>query len=177
MVHKTQKFFTLFAPIVIFSLGIFATLYITLQQNYRMSANDPQIAIAQDIADEIVNGKTPVLPNPVDMRSSLSPFVIIYDTNWKIVSSSALLDGVTPNLPQGVLVASEEKGDNRITWQPTSGVRIAAVVKLIEGQKGFVLVGRSLKEVEIREDNLLHMVAIGWIVTIVTSGFAMFLFI
>ena len=37
------------------------------------------------------------------------------------------------------------------------------------GQGGFVLAGRSLREVEIRENNLTNQVEIGWLVTILAA--------
>lgn len=54
-------------------------IYVAVQQNYRMSANDPQIQVAEDIAAAIDQGTPPdsiVSPNPtVDLSSTLATFV------------------------------------------------------------------------------------------------------
>ena len=73
----------------------------------------------------------------------------------KVVASDALLNGSTPELPAGVLDDVRKNGEDRFTWQPEPGVRIAAVVAPLPGtSEGFVLAGRSLREVELREDNI-----------------------
>src|SRR5258708_5293251 len=61
--------------------------------------------------------------------------------------------------------ASMEK---RVSWQPilgiTRGVRIAAVVERVGGaHPGFVLAGRSLREVEVREAHVRQMAGLTWI--------------
>jgi hypothetical protein len=54
------------------------------------------------------------------------------------------------------------RDEDRITWQPAPGVRVAAVIVPYGGQQpGFVLAGRSLRLVEQREDALLRDVAGG----------------
>ena len=78
--------------------------------------------------------------------------------------------------PKSVFDYVRNSGETRITWQPKMGVRSATVIARFNGANpGFVLIGRSMKEVEIREDNALKIVLIGWIVTILAS-FAAVLF-
>lgn len=61
-------------------------------------------------------------------------------------------------------------GEDRFTWQPTDKVRIAAVVSGInDGQKGFVLAGRNMREVEIREDQLTKMTFLAWLLGLGTT--------
>ena len=55
-----------------------------------------------------------------------------------------------------------------MTWQPRSGVRIAAVV--VPWRGGTVLAGRSLRLVETREDEALLLAAGGWLVGLVVIG-------
>jgi hypothetical protein len=57
-----------------------------------------------------------------------------------------------------------------VTWQPQSGVRIAAVV--VPWQGGTVLAGRSLAQVEIREDNALLIVLAAWLAMLVALTLA-----
>ena len=73
----------------------------------------------------------------------------------------------TPSLPDGVLQMTKALGENRLTWQPQVGVRIAAVI--VASDKGFVLAGRSLREVEIRESSAELFAIAGWIASIVGS--------
>ena len=51
-----------------------------------------------------------------------------------------------------------------MTWQPRPGVRVATVSVPWSG--GTVTAGRSLRLVEEREDTLLQLVAVGWLVTV-----------
>lgn len=52
----------------------------------------------------------------------------------------------------GVLDYMRQHGEERVTWQPEKGVRMATVV--VRYDKGFVLAGRSMREVEIRISNI-----------------------
>jgi hypothetical protein len=70
----------------------------------------------------------------------------------------------------GVFDYTRAHGQDRITWQPRSGVRSAAIVARYGGaHPGFVLAGRSLREVEAREDRLTLMVGIAWAATLGAS--------
>ena len=165
-------------------IGIAVTLlsflvYGVVQQTIRLSANIPQIQLAEDAAVNIVRGVSPqaVIPKDnVDMAASLSPYMIVYDDQGNILASSVELDGKVPVLPSGVLAQAREQ-EVRVTWQPRSGVRSAAVVVRYVGDKpGFVLAGRSLREVEKLEDVILRDVFMGWAVTMVVTLVAFFLF-
>ena len=69
------------------------------------------------------------------------------------------MNGTTPLPPNGVVTAATTTHQNRVTWQPETNARVALVVQayMHSGQSGYVLVGRSLKEVEAREDMLSWM--------------------
>lgn len=141
----------------------------------RSEANDPQVQMAEDRAVALTGGThiENVIPKTiVDMENSLSPFVIVADENGKLVLSSATLDGEKPVPPAGVFMYSKEHGENRITWQPQPGVRAAIVVKPYHtGDKsGFVLAGRSLREVEERKTDLGQKIILGWLVTMGVVG-------
>jgi hypothetical protein len=139
-------------PLAVFSVGVCGLVYITDQQSLRMNANDPQIQMAQDTARALASGAAvdALLPSQkVDLTKSLAPFLIVYAADGKVIASSAELNGQTPDLPTGVLDSTRQSGENRLTWQPESGVRIAAVI--VANNSGFVLAGRSLLEVEKRE--------------------------
>ena len=89
--------------------------------------------------------------------------------------ASAQLDGQIPELPKGVLDAARANGQNRVTWEPKEGVRIAAVVTRYDG--GFVLSGRSLREVEKRTEMLSKEVMVVWVITLGITFLAIWLLI
>lgn len=144
-------------------------VYIIEQQNLRQAANDPQIQMAEDAASSLAGGKSlqSVLPGPsVDMATSLAPYLIIYDDSGKPLAASVELAGSIPAVPPGVFNAIGTQDQKRFTWQPESGVRSAAVLIHYTGTtSGYVLAGRSLREVEKREESLLGLVGIVWLGT------------
>lgn len=143
-------------------------VYVAVQQDLRLSANDPQIQMAQDIAAQLSAGvpvQTLVPLDKVDLNKSLAPFIIIFDDSGSPLGSSAQLDGKTPVPPHGVFNFTRTQGEDRLTWQPKDQVREAAVVERYQNasQSGFVLVGRSLKEVEEREDQTIGLTVLAWV--------------
>ncbi|HTX80478.1 MAG TPA: hypothetical protein VMC62_12455 [Longilinea sp.] len=156
--NRLTSIFRQWLSLAALTIVMCSLVYLVGQQILRQSANDPQIQIAEDAAAELSNGADAqaLLPSAsTDVAHSLAPFLIIYDDSGKVVASSALLDGSTPQLPDGVLDNVRKNGEDRITWQPKAGVRIATVIVPVTGSTaGFVLAGRSLREVEIREDNI-----------------------
>jgi len=155
------------APLTLALLGVVAFAYVALQQNYRLNANDPQIEIASDLAAQMSAGSLPTDAVDthmikVDPSKSLATFGIIVDNNGKVTASNMEMDGTTAVPPKGVLNASSLTHQNRITWQPQTGTRIALVVQAYkhDDNTGYVIVGRSLKEVEVREDMLFWMAAV-----------------
>jgi hypothetical protein len=142
-------------------------VYATVQQTLRQSANDPQIQMSEDAANALAMGKDlqTVLPSgTVNMANSLAPYLIIFNEAGKPLASSVQLDGVTPVVPSGVFGEVAQQGQERFTWQPETGVRSAAVVTHYKGANtaGFVLAGRSLREVEKREDQILLLAGLAW---------------
>ncbi len=152
-----------FVPLALILIVIFGTIYTVAQQVLRIGANDPQIQVAIDLAhDAAIGNKITADPRKIDISQSLAPFVIVLDDKLNITSSNAYLDNKQPVPPKGVFEYAKSNMDDRITWQPKPGVRIALVVKYFEGkQKGYVAVGRSLTEVEKREDALLKLTGFG----------------
>lgn len=137
------------------------------QQIYRQGANDPQIQLAEDMARYIGSGNDvhKVMPGmDVDIASSLVWFLVIYDGSGQVVAANGKLDGQVPVLPQGVLENAKKMGQNRVTWEPKEGVRIATVVVPYEG--GYVLAGRNLRETEGRIMMLAQKVFVGWVVMV-----------
>ncbi len=167
---KFKSIFKVWLPFAVTITAFCALTYATVQQSYRQNANDPQIQRAQDSADAIVDGKDINLIIPlekVSVAKSLAPFLIIYDRDGKVIASSVTLDAKTPDFPNGVLDSTKELGENRITWQPRDGVRIAAVI--VSYEDGYVLAGRNLREVEVREDQLATFAGITWLLALLAT--------
>jgi hypothetical protein len=163
-------------PIAVACTLVLGITYVMVQQTYRMGADDPQIMVAHDIAAKIAAGTAPdqlVSNETIDPSTSLAPFVIVFDAQHDPVVSSGRLAGTTPAPPVGILDASKATGENKVTWQPRSDIRIAAVVVAVKGgADGFVLAGRSLLVVEQREDMLTKMAGLGWGGTMVATFLA-----
>lgn len=168
------SFVRLFLPLATASTMIIGIVYLSVQQNYRQSANDPQIQIAQDSAAALGNGKNISdfqTIQKIEISQSLAPFIIIFDDFGKVLASTALLHGQTPIVPSGIFTYTKNSGEDRLTWQPSSDTRIASVTTHFSGkQSGFVLVGRNLREVEKRENILTFQVLASWIGTILVTA-------
>ncbi len=140
-------------------------VYAAVQQAYRQSADDPQIQMANDAMAALSSGHQADLLLPatkVSIAESLAPFLIFYDSSGNEIASSAVLDGQTPALPAGVLESTKQIGENRISWQPRAGVRIATVI--VSSKDGFVLAGRNMREIEQREAQVSTFAGITWVV-------------
>jgi hypothetical protein len=164
MKEVLKSFIPLFITVTCLSLLVF----ICCQQIYRLSANDPQIQMAEDAKIYLSGGGSYSFTdqNKTEMSQSLAPFLMLYDKDKKLISYSAVLHGNPPVLPVGVLDNAKKKGETRLTWQPEEGVRNATVVVYYKGIKeGYAAVGRSLTEVEKRIQMLTIYVAAFWLGT------------
>jgi len=166
------KIFKKWLPLAIASAGLCGLAYLTVQQSLRMGANDPQIQMAEDAASALNGGASmdSIVPSAkVELSTSLAPYYMIFDDSGKVLASSASLHGAVPVYPSGVLEYTRRNGEDRVTWQPENSVRMATVV--VRSNNGFVLAGRSLREVEKRESQVqllsgLAMLAI-WVTTLI----------
>ena len=138
---------------------------VAAQQLLRGSADEPQVQLARDTAGALAAGveaQVALGSTPVDVATSLAPFMIVYDASGAVRLSTARLDGKTPELPGGVLADVAAQGEARFTWQPAPHARLAVVVVPIgDGTSGYVLVGRSLIEVEQRITHAQTLSALG----------------
>lgn len=162
-----------FLPVAVLATLCCGLVYAALQHDLRTGANDPQIQLAEDTARALAGGVPPVGlvgSSKVDVAHSLAPFVVIFDLSGKVVATDGQLDGHSPVPPSGVLESARLNPPNAVTWQPRDGVRIASVSLPWGG--GTVLAGRSLREVEQREDDLLLIVTLAWLVILVALATA-----
>jgi hypothetical protein len=177
--HFSMLLKTFLRPVLIINALVLAgiatvlalAVYVIPQQVLRQDANDPQIELAENLAQQLNAGATleASLPHDtIDMAHSLSPFLIAYNAEGKPLASQAKLDGNIPTPPKGVFDYVRANGEDRISWVPQPGARFAAVIIHIPAAKnvpeGFVLAARSLREVEIRQQKLGNLAFFNWLV-------------
>lgn len=142
-------------------------VYASVQQAHRSGANDPQIQIAEDAARALALGADPhtVAGGPaVDLAVSLGVWTTVFDAANHVLATTAVLDGHPPVPPAGVLESARHDLQNRISWQPRPGVRSATVSAVVPGGSRMVVtVGRSLREVEVREMRLEVIAGVAWL--------------
>lgn len=170
---KLPRILTIWLPVVIVITGVCGLVYAAVQQSLRQSANDPQIQMAEDVAESLDHGATPesVLPHDpdahVDFARSLAPFVVVFNDSGEVVATSGLLHGQPLRLPAGVLDNVRLHGESRLTLQPEPSVRIAGVIVRSSGATpGFVLAGRSLREIEKREAQTRNFATMAWFLAV-----------
>lgn len=154
-------------PLAAVTVLLSGMVYVAVQQDYRSTANDPQIQMATDARNALINGAAPaslVPSSQLDISQSLAPYLVIYDANGQPVASSATLHGEALIPPSGVLENSRTMTMNALTWMPEPGVRSAIVVMHYTG--GYVLAGRSLQQIEDRESALEAIVGLACVATL-----------
>lgn len=163
--------FLTWLPFAVVLTVVVGLVSVTVQQTYRQGADDPQVQLAEDTVTTLVKQQSlPAGPPAVDVRNSLAPFINVYDIKGQLVRNGVTVDGQPPTLPPGIFEETRQHGEQDFTWQPTPGVRIAAVVRGYD--RGFLLAGRSLRVVEQREDILRWQVLTAWLFGLVASAAA-----
>ena len=163
----------LWAPILAATSGLFLFAYWGIQQEYRMTANDPQVQMAEDGAALLSAGGVPaeVVPHAtgepaIDLAHSLAPWTAVFDSSGTPLESTARVGQEPLRLPLGVFDESawtreSAPHETRFTWQPSAGIRQAVV--LVHADNGqFVASGRSLRETESRIATLTRGAALLW---------------
>lgn len=151
---------------VAFTLGL-GILYVFVQQSLRLGANSPQSGMAGDAAFALDSGQKPsdLVQGKFDLGGN-TPFIIIYDKEGRVVAGNGYLGGEVPQVPIGVLKATDNGSDNKVTWQAAPLIRIAAVV--VPANDYYVLGGRSLFSTEDRIDAFGRLALISWALTMVS---------
>jgi len=110
----------------------------------------------------------------IDLADSLANSVIVLDQHGVVLASTARLDGATPIPPSAALRATDGGRTNTVTWQPRPGIRQAAVIVGFTGPRGSgtVVVSRSLRLVEQRENTLLRLSLAGWLLALLVTALA-----
>lgn len=152
---------------------------VTMQQVLRRGANEPQYDMVRQFSSELASGTKPkeaIPPGYVDAATSLEPFTIFYDEQDVPQAGTGYLDQSKPTPPAGVFDYARQHGMNVLTWQPRRDVRIAVVMKHVSGNNpGFLLAGRSLRNVEQGESLLWWMTLVGWIFLMIATALGVFI--
>ncbi len=167
---RALRILKMWLPIAVAISGLCALAFGSVQQVLRQGANDPQIAMAEDAATALDQGAKAanlIGSERVELARSLTPFLLFYDAEGNPVAGSGLLAGHLPDYPLGALQAARTSGENRVTWQPQPDVRIASVV--VPYNDGYVVAGRSLREVEKRVVQMQAMAFLAWFGTMLAS--------
>ncbi len=147
--------------------------YLVTQQNLRLGANERPMQKAVDTKLKLQSGTDAakaVPSNTINISKSLTTFVMVYDSNKKLIASSGVMNGKKPSYPKGVLDYTNKNSMDKVTWQPKSGLRFATVA--IKTQNGFVVAGRSLQQTESLINQLGKLIFYAWIACFICSALA-----
>ena len=146
------------------------TIYAGVQQVQRSDADDPQLQMARDTAAALNAGATPddVVPQTtVDVATSASPWLAVYDRGGAAIASSGTFEGHAPELPDDV-IAQAVSEERTFSWEPRDGLRFATVATPY--RDGVVVAARSLAEVEHRESVTLAIAGLGLVAALVAAA-------
>lgn len=164
--HHLQKETLFFLAFFLLATIMIVFVYAIAQNILRAGANDPQVQMAENAAFLLDHNAPmgPIVPElGVELSRNSEPFIQIYDKKGSVVDGNATLHGKIPHIPKGALDNTKEISENRITWQPERGVRIATVIRRNGGQTpGFVITGRLLNETENRIGSIGKLCLLVW---------------
>ena len=170
--HLQKPLRNLWLIVVVAATLLIMTLYGVAQHIIRVSANFTPAELAISASNQMDAG-TPIqnivdASKPIDLAVSQSSFVQIYSPDAKPVIGTGLLNGQLAVPPAGIFEYVKSHGEERFSWEPSRGLRIAAVMRYAAGsQPGYVLAGVSLAEPEKLESSVAMLCVIGWLVTCV----------
>jgi len=167
-------------PLAVVTTGLVGLVYLAVQQDLRMGANDVPAQIAQDTAASIAKGSEPWTVTgreDVEISTSLAAWSLVFDDTGKVVAGTPVLDGKQAIPPAGVFSVAKTSGQDRVTWQPRAGVRQAVVAVRIAGGKGVVMAGHSLTETEAHVDQLTQIAGAAWVAILAAAFVASLLFV
>src|SRR5262245_61619891 len=110
-----KRILRVWLPIAASSTLVLGVVYLLVQGEIRMSGNDPQIQISEDLAEILKGGADPALfksDQKVDIAKSLSAYYVIYDNTGNPVSGNGYLDGKLADLPAGVFDFTKMHGQD-----------------------------------------------------------------
>src|SRR5579871_6624616 len=100
MTQVKARHLTYWLALLLVGYGIVLFTGLAVQQNYRQTANDPQLQLAEDAAAAWQAGQQPknIVPaTTVDTSQSLAPFVTIINNQRQVLASNALEPSLPPD--------------------------------------------------------------------------------
>ncbi len=166
-----KKYHRLLCAFVVVTI-VFGTIYAVMQQQNRQQANDMPTMIATEAATQLSNGLslTGLAVGKVDVRTSLMPFLTVYDKQGKVVAGSGWLSGKVAQLPAGVVQHATLGKNHYVTWSPAAGLRFATAT--VATEKYYVVGAQSLRSTEHRIDQLGWLVLYGYIIALAAVAWA-----
>jgi hypothetical protein len=137
---------------------VFGSVYVTLQQFGRHSANAAPAAAAAAQVQQM--GSAPSAGPRPELTADSGVFVIVFGEDNKPAFSTVMLHGELPVVPAGVLETARALGSDHVTWQPEQGLRMAVVARQAPG--GVVVAGQSLTPFEDGDRMSQLILASGW---------------
>lgn len=146
-------------------------MYVVLQQQDRMQANDMPELLATQAAKQLDAGLglQSINMGATDLANYPVPFVIIYDKKGKAVAGSGYLDKKLAMMPKGVVNHATTGKPHAVTWAPRSDIRIASVT--VAAKDYYVTGGQSLAAIEHRAERNLLVIAVGYGLSVLTMLF------
>jgi hypothetical protein len=167
-----------------------ATSLINGPTNPSEYASKQTIARTASRSDQLSSGAAPsgVLPPAINLATSTAPFVIVYDSDFRVLASSARLHGRTPVPPAlralnrlassarlagrtPVLSVGRVLGQlGDLTWQIRPGLSEAVSVESYDGpHPGFVLGATSLQSISAEQTTLTWIIALACLAALALS--------
>lgn len=165
IIKGMKRYHRLFYAFVVVTI-VFGTIYAVMQQQNRQQANDMPTMIATEAATQLNDGLTlsGLDIGKVDVRTSLMPFLTVYDKQGKVVAGSGWLSGKVAELPKGVVQHATLGKNHYVTWSPALGLRFATAT--VATEKYYIVGAQSLKTTEHRIDQLGWLVLYGYIIAL-----------
>ncbi len=170
LVRTPKKLFLVWIIVMFIGTSSALLTYLIAQQALRLSANDLPVQASIETSIKLKNGMSPsdALPkDKVDIDESLNVFVLIYDSEKKLVVTNGIKNEGTVSYPIGVFIHVKETGDHRVTWLPAIGIRYASVVRKTNGY--YIIATQSLTETERHINHIGLLVLLAWLAYSVMS--------
>jgi hypothetical protein len=151
---------------VLFGL-IVLLMYAAVQQACCTTANNQQRGVARDM-NHIKYARTYHFlsdSGEVEVQQGHGTFMQLYNKNGQLIYSGGTINVKAPRLTAGVWDNARQQTESTLTWQPAPTMQLAAVARYTAmPDVAFVVVARSLQEVENCEIRLITMIILFWAV-------------
>jgi signal transduction histidine kinase len=147
------------ATLILFGVLLYALLArsVTNDQDTALRIRSNEAVAALGVVPDLTP-RAPVVP--VDLRTSNEIFVEVFDSNWSLVYTTAVLNGAPPTIGQGLRAAASPAG-----FDTQGGLRLYA----FQFSSGFVVTGQSTRAPESSLSGVLGFLIISAIPTLVAA--------